>query len=179
MRTNDIPYRYAKALFYLSSSHDELKQWLQKLQELIFIIFDHDKIKSFFLSPQVEKQEKEKILSKALKDKTEKKFLDFLSLLILNDRFSYLPEIAKIFKKLVEHTLGILEGSLITPKTLDKATFERLKLDLEKIYRKKVYLQEKSDPTLIGGGILMFGNRIIDFSIKNKLERLKRALLKG
>ncbi len=168
-----IETRYAKALFQLTASDEELERRCRDLNRLVAVLNRYP----FFFSPHISKENKEEALKKGLEEVEDKQLVSFLLLLVEKRRFNYLQEIVKAYSQMVREKLGQLKGRLVTAEPVEPSYIEKLKGKLEKQYGKKVFLEEETDPRLIGGGILTIGNRLADFSIKGKLEKLKRELL--
>jgi F-type H+-transporting ATPase subunit delta len=173
----EIARRYARALFHLTSSKELLKQRAEDLKQFVDMLVKNPQAKLFFSSPQFDRKKKEVFLKKIFDNDDDQQFLTFLCFLIKKGRFNYLPDIAKEFSQMVNQTLDFLVGVLITATPLDAAFKERIQKNLEHIYQKKLSLKEQVDPALIGGGILIIGNTLLDFSIKHKLEKLKEDLV--
>lgn len=178
MIIHEIALRYTKALTHLCKDKEEKLQRLKALEYVCHLLENDSKVSKFFASPEVTFVQKQKLLEKILDVKDDPLLLSYFSLLLKRNRFKFLPEIFSQFRKDVYAEQGISEGSLVTAQPQDSATKEKLIAKLEKLYDVKLKLEERIDPTLIGGGIIMIGNRRLDFSIKGKLQRLKKSLLK-
>lgn len=165
-----IARRYAKALFQITPAAG-LEKRMNTLAQFLGLV---NRYPHFFYSPQIAKESKEKALKKIPFEDEELK--NFLFLLIDKRRFSCLPEIVKIYSQMAGDQLGVVKAQLVLAEKVDARLTEKLKGKLEKKYGKKVLLEAIIDPRLIGGGVLTVGNRLADFSIKGKLERLKRFI---
>lgn len=177
MITHDIALRYAKVLFQLATNQEELKRQLDALEHLVSVLNHHPKIKHYFSSPHISVEQKGKVVAKSLGTHMDPLFVQYVMILLKKRWFNHLPEILKQYRQMVMEALGMIEGRLITAEPLDHSMKEKFKSKLEKIYQKKLKLKEETDSQLIGGGILIVSNRLIDFSIKNKLTKLKNDLL--
>jgi F-type H+-transporting ATPase subunit delta len=166
--------RYSKALFNLASSKQELEQQLSDLEQVVGLL---DPLMPFFYSPQISQKEKEAVLDKNLKGRFDDKLLSFLLFLLKKRRLKDLSDIVQDYRRLVREELGVLEVRVVTAVPLDRDIKEKLQVKLEKVYPKKIEIQEEVDPELIGGGMVIMGNQLIDFSIRDKLARLKESLL--
>lgn len=131
----------------------------------------------FFSSPQISLRQKKDVLKKVFESQIDQKFLSFLSLLLQKNLFKYIPEIFTQFRQLVHEKLGLMDVHLVTATPIDASVQEQLIHKLEHIYKKKMFLTQKIDPKLIGGGILTVADKMIDFSIRDKLNHLKQTLL--
>lgn len=177
MSTHEIALRYSRALFDLATTQEELKEQLSALEQVCAILTLHPEIMRYFCSPHAGLKQKEKAFKTSLAGYIIPGLMGYFIILLRAHRFKYLPEILKEYRRRVAETLGILEGRLITTEPLDSATREKLQVKLEEICGKKLKLKEEVDPQLMGGGIVIAANRLIDFSVRGRLNRLEDDLL--
>lgn len=176
MNMHSTSLRYARALFSLSTASDSLSGWLGDLEEFVQLLNESPATNHFFSSPFINLKEKEIILMKHFKERFDVQLLKFFLTLIRKKRFGYLAEIAKAFRQMVIETQGVIEGRLITSTPLDDSTKQQIAATWGNFYGKKLEIKEELDPKLLGGGILIIANKLIDFSVKGSLNRLKRNL---
>ena len=72
---------------------------------------------------------------------------------------------------------GLLRAEVTTAVALSDGFYQKLLATLEKLSNKRVVLEKKHDPTLIGGVVLRIGDLVLDSSLKTRLDGLKHALL--
>ncbi len=162
---------YAKALF---ATNTTLTDELEACEELFTKRPD---LFQYFTSPANDKAIKDKIVLKAFQNHPE--LLNFLRLLIKRGQFSNFHEIVRSYKKLADQKLGILSGELATPSPLDDSSKEKITKEWEAYFKKKIVLKSRIDPSLLGGGVLTIDDKRIDFSLKDKLNKLKTTLVRG
>lgn len=173
---SELASRYAKAIFSLAPSEEVLKDHLEVLETLASTLKKHPEIFQFFSSPQIDKSLKQDVLEKSLKTRIDPLLLQSLFLLLEKRHFTLLPEITRTYHQLVAEKFGILEALLVTAIPLEANERDALINKLQDFYQKKITVNEKVDPHLIGGGFLMICNKLLDFSIKGKIKRLKDYL---
>lgn len=176
MTAQKIASRYAKALHH-SAPKVQRESILSNLQETVQLFEKFPKFVSFLKSPEIDKKDKEKALKKIFVSSTDPIYFRFLSFLIEKGRFNCLPEITEEYHEIFRKDCEVLDADLITAVTIEDSLREAIKKKLEKIYQKTIDLHHKIDPKILGGAILVIGNRMIDFSIKENLSRLKEKLL--
>lgn len=162
---------YAKALYNLAT---DLEEWLLDLEALSALF--RPKLLNLFSSPLLSWTQKNLILTRALKGKLPFELLNFILILIKKKRFAYFHEIVQAYKAKVYDKLGKIEGIIITPYAIDEETKKSLEDHWTKLLDKKVIMKEEVDASLIGGGILKFKDKRVDFSLHGKLMRLKRNM---
>ncbi len=101
------------------------------------------------------------------------------AVLLLGDRrrLVLLPEIATMLREMNDAKKGLLRAEVTTAVALSDAFYQKLLSTLEKLSNKRVVLDKKHDPALIGGVVLRIGDLVLDSSLKTRLDGLKHALL--
>lgn len=168
-----MPGKYAKALFSLDTTADEKLMHAHALKEIAHEMKDNADSLNFFQNPFIPIEEKKQLLSKSLGSPPDNLLLNFLELLIKVRRFKDLPDISTEFKNMVNLSNNITEATLIFAAKTDEKTRDFFKEKLEKRFKTKLEITEKIDPEILGGFILIIAGKIIDQSIKGKLNSLK------
>ncbi len=166
---------YAKALFRLTAEEKDLLSLLEEFKVVAEILCKKPVI-SFFSGPQVSEQKKEAILQNLFSEKIRPPLFSFLDLLVKRKKIKLIPSILREFTLMVKEKDKILPCHISTAGPLDKKQEETIRKKLERKYGKKIEMTADVNPELLGGGIVFVGNNVIDFSLKNKLSRLKKSL---
>lgn len=177
--SSEIANRYAKAFFRTGSENNLFEKHAKCFEAMAPLLQPSSQFLHWMASPQISQSLKIETLERHLGGICDRKFLDFLFFLIKKARFQLLPAIAKEYQRLVAKHQGIVDVRLITTVAIDEPTKEKLALNLKEKYGLKPRIHEEIDPTLIGGFVLVIGNQVLDNSIKGKLFRLKKHLLRG
>lgn len=174
--TSKLASRYAKALFY-SGSKDQREAIMQSLDAVIAAYDKFPKLKNLLELPEVTQLEKETLLKKIFGNYMNPFSLNFLILLLQKGRFQHLRDIATHYQQLYRESYGITKAFLTTPVPMDDPTKTMLKEKLEKAYGKTFLIINEINPKMIGGGILVIDEQMLDFSVRGRLNKLKIALL--
>lgn len=177
MNTFQVDNRYATALFDLAGSKEERKRQLHDFDLLLEMLKKDPKIMYFFSSSQFTVDEKKSVIQKSLGKAFNPIIIQFLFFLLEKNRFDNLENIIKEYRKKVNEEWQVSEARLITSKPVGKAIVSKLKTKLENKYQKHISISEQIDPKLLGGGILLIDNKMLDFSIRDKLNKMKNDLL--
>ena len=103
---------------------------------------------------------------------------NFLKVLVDNGREEILEEVLGRYEQLVKEHLGRIEVGVTTAVELSEDQLDRLKERLERMLEgKEVMLGTNVDPELIGGVVFRFGGRMMDGSIRGRLESLREGML--
>ena len=100
-----------------------------------------------------------------------------LQMLLERRRIQTLPYVASYLREQADKRRGVLRAEVTTATPLSDAYYERLRLQLEKTTGQKVVVDKKTDPALVAGVVTRIGDRILDGSLRTRLQSLKDALL--
>ncbi len=170
--------RYARALFELaldSKSVDAVKADLEKFDALIAESSD---LRRLVRSPVFGAEEQGKALAAVL-DKVGIGGLagNFLKLITANRRLFAVGDMIRGFRKLVARWKGEVTAEVTVAEKLSDARLEELKSALKAITGEKaVDLNVKIDPAIIGGLTVKLGSRMVDSSLRTKLNAIKHAM---
>jgi F-type H+-transporting ATPase subunit delta len=177
MVLSGIGKRYAIALFNAASSEDILDQVYGDAASFAKLVATETAFRRFLASLRVSPDEKKQLVAHAIADRASGLFVKFVQLLIDKKRIGNYEEIAKAFEALYEEARGIVEVSVITAVPLDAALERKARETIERRTGKKAKLVGRVDPGVIGGAIMIVGDKIIDGSIRNRLGEMRRELL--
>ncbi|KAF3362746.1 hypothetical protein PHSC3_000733 [Chlamydiales bacterium STE3] len=173
MKGITVALKYAQGLLNCIASQALAEQCLNEL-EVLNKALDYSQLYLFFSSPQFTQTQKQAAIQKHL---FSQEMRAFVSLLIDKRRMKHFAEIVKQYRRLYYKKHGIIQAKLTTATGVSQEALEKIELKLKKTYQKPVVIEQEVDPKLLGGGILGLNNKILDFSVKNKLQELKKGLL--
>jgi F-type H+-transporting ATPase subunit delta len=174
----EIAEVYARSLFEVASEHetaDELREQLGQFAEALDANRD---LAVFFFSPYFSTQEKKDGLVKLL-DEADDTLVNFLELLIEKHRMPAIFRIRRHYDSLWEQANQILPVQISTAVELDEGVAKELGQQIEKTTGQRIELTASVDPDILGGIVLQVGNSILDASIRNRLENLRKAVARG
>ena len=170
--------RYAESLFDLAKEENKVTQYLDDIK-LVGEVLDSDpQIVQFFNHVLIENDKKIQLLDQSFKGNVDQYVLNFLKLLVQSRRIRYIDDIVKSYINLSNQYLGIEEGTIYTPYKLTDQQIQDIEKAISQKENKKVTLKVSIDPSLLGGIKVQIANRIYDGTIKNKVEMLKKELLR-
>jgi F-type H+-transporting ATPase subunit delta len=182
-----IGARYAQAFFELTSGAGEGESFAQLLEQVATAYQTSHELRSVLSNPVISLDKREAVLSAVISalasqnpGATDKSGPDLIrrSLLVMlrRGRISALSEAAQALRELVDTAAGVLRGEVITAVAMPEAFFSDLERNLSGQGR-RVVLERKLDPALVGGVITRVDGQTIDQSIRGQLDRIERELL--
>lgn len=171
-----VASRYARSLFDLSLELKNSKKIFDDMLIVGKVCQDNRKLVILLKNPIVRYDYKLRILNKIFSGHLNDLTLKFFGLICRKNRASILPDCSKVFVKLYHEHNGIIEASVASATELPEALKKEFASLVEKSTGKTVELDSSVDRSLIGGYQLKVGDLLIDDSLKNKLNILKRGL---
>jgi F-type H+-transporting ATPase subunit delta len=169
---------YGRSLFQVAREQGKLDELREQLGQFADALDEHRELAVFFFSPYFSSQEKRDALDTLL-DGADEIFINFLALLIENHRMPVIFRIRQEFERLWEEENRTLPVQITSAIALDDATTESLGRTIGERAGRKVTLAARVDPDILGGIIIRVGNSILDASIRNRLEQLRRHVAQG
>jgi F-type H+-transporting ATPase subunit delta len=176
MANETVARRYAAAIFELADERHAIDAVGKDLHLLADAIYEDQTTKGFFLSPVVDRKEKERILSISFAGKANDIAMHTVLLLVRKRREALLREIVRQYDALQLQARGEEPLTVATAKELSRDELRSLVERLERLYGTKFSVTQTVDPNLIGGVRIMMGDRRIDGTIEGRLEELTRTL---
>ncbi len=174
----EIAEVYGRSLFEVASEHDKGDEIREQLGEFADALEENRDLQVFFFSPYFSTPEKKEGLAKAL-DGADETLVNFLELLIEKHRTPAIFRIRRVYDTLWEQANRILPVQITTAVPLDDGVARKLGEEIEKTTGQKIELTSTVDPELLGGIVVRVGNSILDASIRNRLESLRRTVARG
>jgi len=115
----------------------------------------------------------------ALANKVSDKALNLVRLLIRRRRIELLPQVAHRYEELYERQKGIVRATITSAAALDDTELRAIQARLSQITGGTLRTDVNVDPSLLGGVIVRIGDRMIDGSVRGRLERLRNRIAAG
>ena len=175
--TLKIAAPYARALFDFSVEKNIMHQITADFQNLDTFLNEAPELLEYLNNPIVNQKVKSGILTKTLKSQLNTETFKFLMVLVERDRINLLTTIIESYLELIYQTASIkmIEVSTASAFTnLQKDTLIQKLKDLTNA--REIRLIINVDPSLIGGFLIKTESKIIDFTVKNQLQKLAKHL---
>lgn len=180
MKQSAVARRYAAGLGETAADNDRLEDYLQKLQDFHALMGASDDLSEALENPVIELDKKYLILD-ALLEKLAypEPLIKFIKLLVENNRISLLSEIVDAFHREVNEATNQVTAEIISSVSLTDQQEDTLKSQIASLTGKKVKLDKKVDPGVIGGLRIKIGSRIYDGTIKNQILMMRKKIVEG
>jgi F-type H+-transporting ATPase subunit delta len=171
----EIAQVYARALFDVAVERDQLDEVRDQLGEFADAMHENRDLAVFFFSPYFSVPEKKDGLKRAVQD-ADPAVINFLEALIERHRMPAIFRIRTDFDVLWEKERRRLPVHVTSAIELDQSVIDSLVKQIGEQVDRQVVLSSEVDPDILGGVVLRVGNVILDASIKNRLEQLRKQV---
>jgi ATP synthase F1 delta subunit len=172
---DEISRVYGRSLFEVAQERDVVSEVREQLGQIVDAFSESRELQLFLASPQFSSTEKRDGLRRAI-DGADPIVANLLDVMVENQRLSLLPEVRREFDSRYDDLHKVLPVRISTAIELDEETTARIGRQVGEGTGREVHLTTEVDPDLIGGIVLRVGNQILDASIRQRLENLRRQV---
>ena len=175
--TSKIAAPYARALFDFSVEQNIMHQITADFQNLDIFLAETPELLEYLNNPIVNQKVKSEILTKALKSQLNTETFKFLMVLVERDRINLLTTIIESYLELIYQTASIKMIEVSTASAFTNLQKDTLIQKLKELTNaREIRLVINVDHSLIGGFLIKTESKVIDFTVKNQLQKLAKHL---
>ncbi|HVQ11479.1 MAG TPA: F0F1 ATP synthase subunit delta [Methyloceanibacter sp.] len=175
--SSGVAGRYATALFELALEQKALEQVARDLSRFGEALDAFDELVRLVKSPVFTAEEQGRALAAILEQlKIDGLTKNFLLLVAKNRRLFATPDMIRAFRAMLARRRGEMSASVTAATKLTESQVTALKQALQAALGQEVMLEERVDPGLLGGLVVKVGSRMVDTSLRTKLNSLKVAM---
>lgn len=169
--------RYGMALFEIAKSENKIDIFLQELGDVSNIFNSNMELRGFLIHPSIPDGDKKKVIKEILRGRVDSEIIRFVTTLLEHDRMEQIRRVYYDYKYLVYKERGMKIAYATTAVEMTNEEVDAIRKKLSKKYNREIEVQNIIDTKVIGGVYLRLGDKVIDGTIRGKLEDLKRMLL--
>jgi F-type H+-transporting ATPase subunit delta len=174
----EIAEVYGRSLFAVAQEQGKLDEIREQLGQFADALNDNRDLAVFFFSPYFSTPEKKDGLTKTV-DGADETLINFLELLIEKHRMPAIFRIRRYYDGLWERENKVLPVQISTATELDDKIVKQIGDRIAKDTGQKIELTASVNPDILGGIVLRVGNSILDASIRNRLDNLRKHVARG
>lgn len=169
---------YGEALYELAMEKEKPEDFLREAQGILGILEDNPEFDKLMKHPKISKLEKEDIVEKVFSGRISRELTGFLKLIVHKERYGEVKNIIRYFSDRLQEERGIgvvyVTTAVELSETQKNTVKERL---LATTSYQRVDMHYSVDADIIGGMIIRIKDRVVDSSVRTKLEEMKNQLL--
>jgi len=178
MASDPLVKSYAEALFQVARAEETLDRVEEELTRLNKSLDANSELREFLSNPQISSDGKKSALFQIFGGKISPITLHWMNMVVDQGRQRRLPAIIEAFLTLTEDARDKVTAEVITSIPLSEDLAKSLEQELSKITKKRVFLKPMVDDSILGGVIVKIENKVIDGSVKHRLEEMKNEMIK-
>src|SRR5258708_4016701 len=171
----DAAHVYADALFEVARDKGKLDAIRDQLAQFADAVDGNRDLQVFFFSPYFSSAEKIEGAKRAISG-ADPEFVNFLELLIEKQRMPEIFRIRREWEGLWKRETRRIDVTVTSAVELDPAVVSRIGEEIERQTDQEVDLASRVDADILGGVVLQVGNMVLDASIRNRLEKLRKSV---
>jgi len=168
---------YADTLLDLAERDTGPQAWLEMVSEVAALYESSPPFKAFLDTPRVSEEDKVGVLREAFGERYPENFVRFLIVVLRKRRQGLLPAIDEAARDLLYERTGRLHARVTLTTEPDEAFRREIERELSRVLEREVDADFRTDPRLIGGMVVRAGDRVLDGSVRRRLQNLRRSLL--
>ncbi len=176
MKNTVVSGRYAKALFELASSQNQIDKIQDDLKLIDQTLKQYPDFSNLLFQPIIASSDKKEMFSKIFTDKLSNFTANFVNLLIDKKREALIEEISDLYISMVNSLHSKVVAKVYTAVEFEGNELSFLQTRLESYLDKKVDMETYVDKNIVGGVLIKIGDRVIDGTVKTRLENMSKSL---
>jgi F-type H+-transporting ATPase subunit delta len=174
----EIAEVYARSLFEVAKEHDVLDRVHEELGQFAEALAEDRDLQVFLFSPYFSSEEKKRGVSSIVSDADER-IVNFLELLAERHRMPALFRIKREFDARWAEENKLLPVTVTSAVELDQGLVDEIGKRIEEQTGRTVELSSSVEPDILGGIVVRVGNSVLDASIRNRLDTLRRQVVRS
>jgi F-type H+-transporting ATPase subunit delta len=176
-RRDSAPRRYADAAFEIALRDKTVETWRKELEAAAETLTAGE-LESVLANPAIPLEERLSVAEQVFA-KLSGPVRNLILLLIRRRRIEQLPRVAAEFARLDDKRNGLTHATATSAAPLGADEIRAITARLEELTGGKIVLETAVDPSLLGGVVVRVGDRLLDGSVRGRLERLRNQLASG
>src|SRR5262249_7083807 len=177
MSVQTVARRYASALADVVLERGEAREVQNELRTWEEAMRANPNLREIFANPTIPLDKKRAVLNRLIElSKPRSTTVNFLKVLLQNQRLTELSEINQRFAQVLDERAGVVAATVTTARPVPQDAQRRLQARLLDLTGKKVRIEFATDPEMIGGLVTRIGSTVYDGSVRNQLQQIKEKM---
>ncbi len=177
MRSAVVARNYAEALLVVAGEAQAVERVGDLLDAVAGAVNSDPTVLAVMMSPRIRKSEKQALLARGLEGIAPPGFVKFLQAVVQRGRQGLLAEMSEAYQLIADRHFNRVHASVVTARDADPALRQIITDRLTKAIGKTVLAHFRTDPAIIGGLVVRLGDRVLDGSIRRRIQTLRSRML--
>lgn len=172
-----IALTYGSALFQAAAEVNKKDRILEEAAEVLGILEQEPELFAFMNTPVVPALEKKTVLTKIFKDRICDELLNLICIMVDKGRVRHFPKVVKVYRDLINKEEGFSYGKIYSVRPLSQVQLAKFEEETGRLLQQNVKLENETDPRLIGGITIFIDGKVIDASLRKRLDDLSSTII--
>lgn len=175
MSLNKVAVKYASTLFAELSDKKNLQSVYSDVESMLTVFDENQNLKRIIGNPVFSDANKFAIMKKIFSGKVDDSLMNFIEFLAQKERIEYVYDTLHCFIDVADKETGFKKVEISSAFDLEPAETDKIRKELEELWKCKLKVTSTINPGLLGGFIAKTDEIIVDASVKNQLEKLRKT----
>ncbi len=177
MSAGSVARRYARAMMDIGAETHSYEKLGREVRALAQAMKSSEELAATLANPAIPRSDRRKVLEAvAVRAGASKLSLHLAFLLLDRERIAALPDVSRELDAMIDDKVGRVRADVVSAEPLSRAQQDQLQKLLERVSGRKVEMQTRENPELLGGVVAKVGDLLYDGSLRSQLERLRQTL---
>lgn len=177
MRNTVVARNYAEALLVVAQQENAVERFGALLDAVAGVFATNPAVRGVLMSPRVRKEAKKDLLAKGLHGLASEGFVRFLQAVVQRGRQGLFGEMSAAYQEQADRHFNRVHASVTTAREADPQFRQAIAERLTKAIGKTVLANFRTDRAIVGGVVVRVGDRVLDGSIRRRLQLLRSKML--
>lgn len=172
-----IGMTYGNALFQAACDLNKKELILEEGEQVLELLNQEPDLCAFIDTPVISIGQKKEVLKSIFESRISEELLNFLYVMVDKGRTRHFARAIKVYKDLFNEQEGFAYGKIFSVKPLNPDRLEKFESETGKLLQQNVKLKNEIDTKLIGGVKILIDGKVIDASVRKRLEDLNNTII--
>ena len=168
---------YGYALYLAAKELDKIQLILGETKEVLSVLENEPGFVDFINTPVIPAKEKKAVLEKVFGDKISDELLNLFFILVDKGRAKQIAKIFRAYEAKINEVEGYAVGKILSVVPLTEEQIKKFEEQTEKLLKERIKLENEVDVRLLGGIKIFINGKVIDASLRNRLDSLTSAII--
>lgn len=173
-----VARNYGATLYELARREGEVERYGELIEEVGALYRTEPDVRRFLETPGISLEEKKRAIRASLGQRAPELFVRFVLVVLEKRRHRILPEIAAAYRTFADEAAGRVHATVTLASADDEALREWVLTELRRVLEGEVVPHFRQDSKILGGVVVRVGDRLMDGSLRRRLEDLRAELLR-
>jgi F-type H+-transporting ATPase subunit delta len=168
---------YGYALYLAAKEVDKVQLIREEAKEVLSVLDSEPDFVAFINTPVIPAKEKKAVIDRVFRDKISDELLNLFFVLVDKGRAKHINKIFSAYEAKINEVEGFAVGKILSVVPLSKGQLKKFEEETAKLLQERIKLENVVDVRLLGGIKIFINGKVIDASLRNRLDSLTSKII--